>query len=80
MFLDDGYLLGNIAAIRDLPAVIVQGRYDMICPIITANKLAAAWPGAEYVIVPNAGHSAMEPDIRTALVKATEDFKLHLIE
>ena len=80
MFLEDGYLLDNIAAIRDLPAMIVQGRYDMICPIVTADKLAAAWPRADYVIVPNAGHSAMEPDIRTALVKATEDFKLHLVE
>ncbi len=80
MFLEDGYLLDNIAAVQDIPAVIVQGRYDMICPVITADKLAAAWLKAEYVIVPNAGHSAMEPDIRTALVKATEDFKLHLIE
>jgi len=80
MFLDDGYLLDNIATVREIPAVIVQGRYDMICPIVTADKLAAAWPGADYVIVPTAGHSAMEPDIRTALVTATEDFKLHLIE
>ncbi|NQV84016.1 MAG: prolyl aminopeptidase [Rhodospirillales bacterium] len=78
MFLEDGYLLDNIAAVRDHPAVIVQGRYDMICPIVTADKLAAAWPGADYVIVPNAGHSAMEPGIRTALVKATQDMKLHL--
>ncbi|MBL4690936.1 MAG: prolyl aminopeptidase [Rhodospirillales bacterium] len=78
MFLEDGYLLDNIAAVRDHPAVIVQGRYDMICPIVTADKLAAAWPGADYVIVPNAGHSAMEPGIRDALVKATEDLKLHL--
>ena len=75
MFLDDDYLLENIAKVRDLPAVIVQGRYDMICPIVTADKLAALWPGAEYVIVPDAGHSAMEPGIRTALVKATESLK-----
>jgi proline iminopeptidase len=47
----------------------------MICPIVTADKLAALWPGAEYVIVPDAGHSAMEPGIRTALVKATESLK-----
>ncbi len=75
MFLDDDYLLENIAKVQDLPAVIVQGRYDMICPIVTADKLAALWPGAEYVIVPDAGHSAMEPGIRTALVKATESLK-----
>jgi len=41
MFLDDDYLLENIAKVQDLPAVIVQGRYDMICPIVTADKLAA---------------------------------------
>ena len=47
----------------------------MICPIVTADKLAARWPKADYVIVPDAGHSAMEIGIRQALVKATEKFK-----
>ena len=65
----------NIAKVQDLPGVIVQGRYDMVCPIVTADKLAALWPGAEYVIVPDAGHSAMEPGIRAALVHASESFK-----
>jgi len=78
MFLDDDYLLNNLGAVRDIPAVIIQGRYDMVCPIVTADKLAAAWPKADYVIVPDAGHSAMEPGIRTALVKATEDLKYRL--
>ena len=75
MFLDDGYLMDNIDKFQDVPAVIVQGRYDMICPIVTADKLAARWPKADYVIVPNAGHSAMETGIRQALVKATEKLK-----
>ena len=79
MFLDDDYLLNNLGAVQNIPAVIVQGRYDMVCPIVTADKLAAAWPKAEYVIVPDAGHSAMEPGIRTALVKATEELKNRLI-
>jgi len=79
MFLDGDYLLNNLDAVQDIPAVIVQGRYDMVCPIVTADKLAAAWPKAEYVIVPDAGHSAMEPGIRTALVKATEELKCRLI-
>ena len=79
MFLDDDYLLNNLGAVRDIPAVIVQGRYDMVCPIVTADKLAAAWPKAEYVIVPDAGHSAMEPGIRTALVEATEELKYRLM-
>ncbi|MCH8834683.1 MAG: prolyl aminopeptidase, partial [Proteobacteria bacterium] len=52
-----------------------QGRYDIVCPAVTADELARAWPEAEYVIVSDAGHSAMEPGIRSALVGATEKFK-----
>ena len=80
MFFDDGYILSNIASIKDIPAIIIQGRYDMICPIITADKLAKAWPTTIYNIVPNAGHSALEGNIRTELVKATEKFKSLLIK
>ncbi len=79
MFLDDGYILCNLSAIHDIPATIIQGRYDMICPIISADNLAMAWTAASYVIVPNAGHSALEKGNLLALVKATEDFKLLLI-
>jgi len=75
MFLEDNYLLRNVGRVRDIPAVIVQGRYDMVCPIVTADRLAAAWPQAQYVVVPDAGHSAMEPGIRKALVQATERLK-----
>ena len=69
-------LLANVGRIRHLPGVIVQGRYDMVCPIVTADELHREWPEAEYVVVPDAGHSAMEPGIRAALVRATERFKL----
>jgi proline iminopeptidase len=65
-------LIARIGRIRHLPGVIVQGRYDMVCPIRSADELARAWPEAEYVIVPDAGHSAMEPGIREQLVLATE--------
>ena len=75
LFIEEGVLLKNIDKIRDIPAVIIQGRYDMVCPITTANELHEAWPEAEYVIVPDAGHSAMEPGIRAALVRASERFK-----
>lgn len=68
-------LVTRIARIRHLPGVIVQGRYDMVCPIRAADELARAWPEAEYVIVPDAGHSAMEPGIREQLVLATERMK-----
>ena len=65
-------LIRRVDRIRHLPGVIVQGRYDMVCPIRSADELARAWPEAEYVIVPDAGHSAMEPGIREQLVLATE--------
>jgi len=74
-FLKETPILENLGAIRHLPAIIVQGRYDMVCPIVTADAVHAAWPGSELVVVPDAGHSALEPGIRAGLVAATERFK-----
>jgi proline iminopeptidase len=74
-FLAEGELLARIDRIRSIPATIVQGRYDMVCPIMSADDLARAWPEASYVVVPDAGHSAMEPGIRAALVAAMERLK-----
>ena len=68
-------LLDGMAAIAHLPAIIVQGRYDVICPPTSAADLLAAWPGARMVMVADAGHSAMEPGIRAALVKALDDIR-----
>jgi proline iminopeptidase len=68
----DEDLVAHIDRIRRIPATIVQGRYDLVCPIVTADELARAWPEAEYIVVPDAGHSAMEPGIRAQLVAATE--------
>ncbi len=68
-------LLRDAAKIRHLPGVIVQGRYDMVCPAVSAWDLHRAWPGSRLVIVPAAGHSADEPGIVAALVEATEEFK-----
>jgi proline iminopeptidase len=76
VFLPAGGLLQAAAKIRHLPGIIVQGRYDVICPIATADALARAWPLARYIIVPDAGHSAWEPGILAALVNATEQMKL----
>jgi proline iminopeptidase len=78
LFLPENYFLDNVAQIADKPAIIVQGRYDMVCPISTADEFARSWPDAEYVIVSDAGHSAMEPSIRSELVAATEKFKTRL--
>lgn len=74
-FMDDDALIRNIAKIRHLPAVIVQGRYDVICPPVSAYRLHQAWPEAAYNVIGDAGHAAMEPGIASALVQATEDFK-----
>ena len=73
--LDDDYFFANLDRLIDIPAILVQGRYDMVCPLRTADELAARWSKAEYVIVPDAGHSAMEPTIRSALVAAAERCK-----
>jgi proline iminopeptidase len=78
MFLSDNHVLANLGRVRDLPATVVQGRYDMICPAATADALVRAWPGARYVVAPDAGHSAMEPPIRSALIEATEAMKEQL--
>ena len=75
LFTEGCDLIARIAQIRHLPGVIVQGRYDMVCPIRSADELAQAWPEAQYVVVPDAGHSAMEPGIREQLVLATERMK-----
>lgn len=74
-FLHDGALLAGARRLAAIPGVIVQGRYDMVCPPYTADQLAAAWPNARFDLVADAGHSAMEPGITAALVAATERFK-----
>ncbi len=61
--------------LADMPTVIVQGRYDMVCPPITAWQLSQAMPHAEFHMIADAGHSAMEPGTTSALVAATEKFK-----
>ena len=75
-FATDNYLLENVGKIRHIPAVIVQGRYDVVCPIMSAWALHGAWPEAELIIVGDAGHSALEVGITSALVDATDRFRL----
>lgn len=75
VFLPEDGLLRGVEIIRGIPAAIVQGRYDVVCPIVTADALHQAWPEADYQVIPDAGHSAMEPGIRRALVGAMEAFK-----
>jgi proline iminopeptidase len=73
-FDSDEQLLRDVPKIRHIPAVIVQGRYDAVCPMRSAWDLHRAWPEAELVVVPDAGHSAFEPGNARALRRATDKF------
>jgi len=68
-------LLAGVGRLRELPCVIVQGRYDVVCPAEWAWELSRAWPAAELILVQDAGHSAMEPGIARRLVEATDRFQ-----
>jgi len=70
----DTQLLDDVPKIAHLPGIIVQGRYDVVCPAMSAWELHRRWPGSKLVIVPDAGHSMKEPGILSALVQATDDF------
>ncbi len=56
-FATDNQLLANVHSIRHIPSLIVQGRYDIVCPTVSAWELYQAWPEAEFIVVPDAGHS-----------------------
>ena len=71
----DGWIMGNIDRIRDIPGTVVQGRYDMICPPATAFGLVEEWPAARLRVVPRAGHALSEPGISAELVRATDALK-----
>ena len=71
----DNYLLEHVDRIRQIPAVIVHGRYDVVCPFMNAWDLHRAWPEADLKIIPDAGHAATERGIADALVRATDSFR-----
>ena len=70
----DNWLIENVSKIRHIPAIIIQGRYDIICPMESAWELHKAWPEAEFEIVKDAGHAASEPSITDALIRAADYF------
>ncbi len=74
-FLDEGQLLRDIGRMAHIPGVIVQGRYDVVCPARSAWDLHRAWPDADLQIVPDAGHASFEPGIRSRLIEATDRFR-----
>jgi proline iminopeptidase len=73
-FARDNQLLENIGRIQHLPGVIVQGRYDVVCPMISAWELHQAWQSAEFIVIDDAGHSVSEPGIKNALIQASDRF------
>ncbi|WP_151632249.1 prolyl aminopeptidase [Noviherbaspirillum aerium] len=74
-FFTDDQLIRDIGRIAHLPAVIVQGRYDVVCPPASAYRLHQSWPGAKLHMIDDAGHSGYEPGIARALIAATEQFR-----
>ncbi|RLT93084.1 prolyl aminopeptidase [Ketobacter sp.] len=72
-FIEENQILNNMAAIQDIPGIIVHGRYDMICPMDQAQELHRNWLNSELNIIRDAGHSSMEPGIVNALIKATDE-------
>ena len=74
-FETDNYLIEHVERIRHIPAVIVHGRYDIVCPLMNAWDLHRAWPEAKLNIVADAGHAASEPGIVDALIRATDSFR-----
>ncbi len=73
-FAQDGQLLANAHRLKAIPGVIIQGRYDVVTPMETAWALRQAWPEARFEIIADAGHTATEPGIADALIRATDGF------
>lgn len=72
---DENSILSRIDTLRNIPTTIIHGRYDIITPIVTAQRLHDLWPEADYVVVPDGGHSALDPSVRSRLIEATENAK-----
>ncbi len=72
-FLRPGQLLAETPRLAGIPAILVQGRYDLLCPPQTAFALSQAWPGCELRLIETAGHALPEPGIRPALIQAIEE-------
>jgi proline iminopeptidase len=75
IFLPENFLLDHVNRIRHIPTTIVQGRYDAVCPIVSADDLSRVFSEAEYHVVNDAGHSAFEPGIRARLIETMERLK-----
>ena len=74
-FIDGKKILEEVKKLKGIPATIIQGRYDMVCPPITAYELHQHMPHANFIMVPDAGHSASEPSMTSELIKATNHYR-----
>ncbi len=79
-FLAENYILDNLDKITDIPAILLQGRYDMVCPLHTASLLASKWQNAQLQILPMAGHSGFERQTIDAFCKAADNMANFLLE
>ena len=77
-FLEPNQIINNTEKLKGIPATIVHGRYDMVCPINQAFALSEAWPEAKLDVIADAGHSSSEPGITDALIRATDRLAHHL--
>jgi proline iminopeptidase len=75
IFLSENFILDHAEVLHSIPGVIVQGRYDMVCPLSSAVDLTMAWDRAQLIVVPDAGHSSSEEGIMRALIKATDEIR-----
>ena len=73
-WLEPGQLLRDAARLKGIPATIVQGRYDMVCPMVSAHALHRAWPEAAFHVIPDAGHSWLEPGTLDRLIRTTDAY------
>ena len=80
VYINEGYILENIDKIKKIPAIIIHGRYDMVCQLINADNLVQAWPNASLQILPQAGHSGFESQTIDAMCKATDVMASFLFE
>jgi len=74
-WLEDGMLLKNAARLAGIPGILLQGRFDIEAPLVTAWELSRAWPASELRILPRAAHSTANPDMSAAIVAATDRFR-----
>ncbi|MGA7993600.1 MAG: alpha/beta hydrolase, partial [Bradyrhizobium sp.] len=79
-FMKPGQLVTEAARLAGIPGLIVQGRYDLLCPPATSHALAAVWPGAKVRLVEGAGHSLYDPGVRDAVMRAIADLASEIMQ